>query len=256
MWRGPVVEKRRSLVNAVKGKVFSIHAKLIAMAAQKGGDPDSNPTLHTAIYKAKKEWVPNETIDRAIKKGTWEDKDTAQISEIVYEGYATGGVALVINTLSDNKNRTVSNIRHIFSKYGWNMWEAWAVSWMFKRKWVIFIDPSKHNFNKIEELVYETKAEDILMEANYIKIITAIDDFSEVEKFFEEKGIEILESKLDYIPDNEVEITDFDKALKCKKMIEAFEEDEDVESVSSNEKISDELEKEVEAFIEKNTFKT
>jgi len=94
------------------------------------------------------------------------------------------------------------------------------------------------------------------MEANYIKIITAIDDFSEVEKFFEEKGIEILESKLDYIPDNEVEITDFDKALKCKKMIEAFEEDEDVESVSSNEKISDELEKEVEAFIEKNTFKT
>jgi len=256
MWRGPVVAKRRDAVNAVKGKVFSIHAKLIAIAAQSWGDPDGNPTLATAIYKAKKEWVPNDNIDRAIKKGSWEDKDAAQIVGIMYEWYAPGWVALVVNVLTDNKNRTVASIRHIFTKYGWNMWESWAVAWMFKRKGIIFIDPAKHDFESIEALVYETDAEDICIEAGYIKITTALDDFSAVEKFFINNDIELVESKLDYIPDNETEITEFDKALKFTKMIEIFNEDEDVEWVATNEVISDELQKEVDAFIEKNTFRT
>lgn len=256
MWRGPVVEKRRNAVNAVKWKVFSIHAKLIAVAAQWGWDPDSNPSLFAAVYKAKKEWVPNENIERAIKKWTGEDKSAAQIIEIVYEGYAPGWVAVMVTVLTDNKNRTVANIRHIFSKYGWNMWETWAVSWMFHRKWVIFIDPAKYPYDKIEELVFETNAEDIISEDSYIKIITSIEDYNDVEKFLEEKGIELMESKIDFVPDNEIEITEFDKALKIKKMIEAFEEDEDVSQISTNEIISEELDKEVEEFIEKNTFRS
>lgn len=256
MWRGPVVEKRRNAVNAVKGKIFSIHAKLIAIAAQWGWDPDQNPSLHAAIHKAKKEWVPNENIERAIKKGTGEDKTAAQIVEIIYEWYAPGWVAIIINALSDNKNRTVANMRHIFTKYGGNMWESGAVSWMFKRKWVLFIDPSIHPMESIEELIFETDAEDIMFEAGYIKIITSLDDFHNVETFFTNKWIQIFESKIDYLPDNEVEITDFDKALKFTKMIEAFEQDEDVNMVSSNEIISKDLEQEIEAFIEKNTFRT
>lgn len=255
MWRWPVVAKRRDAVNAVKWKVFSIHAKLISIAATKGWDPDSNPTLFAAIYKAKKDWVPNENIDRAIKKWTWEDKSAAQIVEIIYEWYAPGGVAVMVSVLTDNKNRTVSNIRHIFSKYGWNMGENGAVSWMFHRKWVIFIDPKKYSYDSIETLIFETNAEDIILEEDYIKIITSIEDFDSVEKFLEDKKIELIEAKLDFVPENEVEVTEFDKALKIIKMIEAFSEDEDVATVSTNEIISEELNKEVEEFIEKNTFR-
>ena len=256
MWRWPVVAKRRDAVNAVKWKVFSIHAKLIAVAAQKWWDPDNNPTLATAIYKAKKDGVPNENIDRSIKKWTGEDKSAAQIVEIVYEWYASGWTAVMVTVLTDNKNRTVANIRHIFTKYSWNMGETWAVSWMFHRKWVIFIDPTKHSFDEIEELVYETNAEDIISEETYIKIITSVEDHHEVETFLEWKWIELMESKLDFVADNDVDITDFDKALKFKKMVEAFNEDEDVASVSTNEVISDELDKEVDEFIEKNTFRS
>lgn len=256
MWRGPVVQARKDAMNQVKWKVFALHAKLIAIAAAKWWNPDENPSLAAAIHKARKEWVPNDNIDRAIKKWTWEDKSAASIQEVVYEGYAPGWVALMVSTLTDNKNRTVSSIRHIFSKYGWNLWENGVVSWMFKRKWVLFVDPSKFDYEKIEELVFETNAEDIEKWENYIKIITSVDDFHDVEKSLEEKWIEFMETKLDFIPDNDTEITDFDNALKFKKMLEAFDEDEDVSLVSSNEIISEDLEKQVEEFISKNKFRT
>ncbi|MDP5039087.1 MAG: YebC/PmpR family DNA-binding transcriptional regulator, partial [Candidatus Gracilibacteria bacterium] len=124
MGRGPVVQGKKAASNAVKQKVFSLHSKLIALAAQKGGDPDLNPALYDAIEKARKDNVPNDNIERSIKKGTGEDKDSSQISEIVYEGYGVGGVAVIVKVLTDNKNRTASNIRHIFSKYGGNMGES------------------------------------------------------------------------------------------------------------------------------------
>jgi len=256
MWRGPVVAKRRDAVNAVKWKIFAIHAKLIAIAAQKWADPDMNAALHAAIVKAKKEWVPNDNIDRAIKKWSWADKSAAQIEQITYEGYAPGWVAVMVTVLTDNKNRTVANIRHIFSKYSGNMWESWAVSWMFHRKWVIFIDPSKHSYDSIEETIFETSAEDVIVEKDYIKIITSVEDFLEVEKYLEDKGVEFIEAKIDFVPDNEVEVTEFDKALKIKKMLEAFNDDEDVSEVATNEIIPEELDKEVDEFIEKNTFRS
>jgi transcriptional/translational regulatory protein YebC/TACO1 len=127
---------------------------------------------------------------------------------------------------------------------------------MFHRKGVIFIDPTKHSYDSLEEMIFETNAEDIVSEETYIKIITSVEDHSEVEKYLEEKGIELMESKIDFVADNEVEITEFDKALKVKKMIEAFNEDEDVSQISTNEIISEELDKEVEDFIEKNTFRS
>lgn len=256
MGRGPVVQARKEAVNSVKGKVFALHAKLIAIAAQKWGNPDDNASLFTAIAKAKKEWVPNDNIERAIKKGTWEDKSGEQILEIVYEWYGPGGVAMMVSTITDNKNRTVSSIRHIFGKYGGNLWESGVVSWMFHKKGVLFIDSENHSYDSIEELALETAVEDIMMEAWFIKIITSLDDFHEVEKFFEGKKISIYEAKVDYIPENETEITEFEKALKFTKMLEAFDADEDINFVSSNEIISEELQKEVDAFIEKNTFRT
>lgn len=256
MWRGPVVQARKDAVNAVKWKIFSLHSKLIAIAAQKWGNPEDNPSLAAAISTAKKAGVPNDNIDRAIKKWTGEDKDAAQILEITYEWYAPGWVALMISCITDNKNRTVSNIRHIFSKYWGSMGESGSVSWMFHKKWVIFINPSIHDYNSIEELVFETPAEDIMMESGYIKIVTSPENFLEVQNFFEGKEIELFESKIDFIPDTETELDDFDKALKFTKMIEAFDEDEDVNTVASNEMIPEELENKVHEFIEKNTFRT
>lgn len=176
--------------------------------------------------------------------------------EVVYEGYAPGGVALLVNTLTDNKNRTVANIRHIFSKYGGNMGENGSVSWMFERKGVIFIDPAQHSYESVEAKIFETDAEDILEEAGYIKIISSLEDFHTVEKSLENMGFELYESKIDALPNNEIEVDDFEKVLKFTKMLEAFDEDEDVHQVSSNEIIAPKLQSEVDEYIEKNTFRT
>lgn len=257
MWRWPVVEGKKTFSNALKQKSFSLHAKLIALAASKWADPSLNPSLHDAIEKAKKDNVPNDNIERAIKKWSWADKWNEQVSQIVYEWYAPGGVAVIIQVLTDNKNRTASNIRHIFSKFGWNMWESWSVSWIFPRKWVIYFDKSKiENIDKLEELVIETDVEDMQINDKEIKIIVSIDKLNEVSSFFKSNWFVFEKSELEYIPTNEVEVTEFDIALKIIKMIEALDEDEDVEDYGLNAIITDELKQEVNDFIEKNTFKT
>lgn len=256
MWRGPVVQWKKAASNAVKQKVFSLHSKLIALAAQKWGDPDSNPALHDAIEKARKDNVPNDNIERSIKKWTWEDKDWAQISEIIYEWYWVGWVAVIVKVLTDNKNRTASNIRHIFSKYGWNMGESGSVSFVFDRKWLLLIDLEKFSKDEIENLVFETDVEDFSFEDNIARIVTSVEDFITVKKFFEEKNYEFVEANIAYVPNTTAEVDEFDKALKLTKMFDAFHEDEDVESVYLNMTIDDKLQQEVYDFIEKNTFRT
>lgn len=250
------IKHRKAAQDAKKGKTYSLHSKLISLAAQSGWDPEKNPSLFAAIAKAKSDWVPNDNIDRAIKKWTWEDKSWVQIQEIVYEWYWPGWVSIIVSSLTDNKNRTASSIRHIFSKFWWNMWESGSVSWMFKRKWVIIIDLESYDYDMLEELVFETSAEDMTKDENILKIVSSLDDLEEISNFLKSKDIILEASEADYIADNEVEVTEFEKALKLKKMLEAFDEDEDVQSVSSNEIISDDLDREVEDFIEKNTFRT
>ena len=249
------IKHRKARSDAQRGKTFTIHAKLIAMAAQKWWDPDLNPTLAEAIVKAKAENVPNENIERAIRKWTWEDKWSDQIVEISYEWYAPGWVAIIVKTLTDNKNRTASNIRHIFSKMWGNLWETGAVSWMFDRKWVIIISLEKYKAEYLEELIFETSAEDFAEEDWVFRIYTSVPDFIETKNFFLDKNIELEFADLDYIPNNSSEVTEFDKALQFTKMIEGFEEDEDVEQVINNAIITDELQNEVYDFIEKNTFR-
>jgi YebC/PmpR family DNA-binding regulatory protein len=122
------IKVRKGVQDKIRGKTFTIHAKLIALAAQRGGDPDKNPALTEAIFNAKKANVPADNIDRAIKKGTGEDKSAETILELYYEGYAPGGVGMIVRTLTDNKNRTASNMRHHFSKHGGNLAETGAVS--------------------------------------------------------------------------------------------------------------------------------
>lgn len=255
MWRGPVVEKRKGIVNAAKWKIFAVHAKLIALAAQSGWDPNMNPRLAEAIEKAKAANVPNDNIDRAIKKWTWEDKSWVQLMEVNYEWYGPGWVAIIVSTITDNKNRTASDIRHIFSKFGGNMWEPGSVSFIFSKMWVIYIDLSKYNKEEIEELVLETDATDMLEEGNYLKIITEMSDLKATKDFLESKKIELESAKIDYIYSTAADVTDFDQALKLTKMLDSFEESDDVEAVHSNSIINEELQTKVYDFIEKNTFK-
>ncbi len=258
MWRWPVIERKRALTNALKWKVFTIHAKLIALAAQKWWDPDKNPSLFEAIEKAKKANVPADNITRAIKKWTWEDKDAAQINEIYYEWYAVWWVAIVAKSLTDNKNRTSSNVRHIFSKYWWNLWETWSVSnFAFKFVGAIYIPLNWKTLDDFEEIIIESWADDYLLEdEETLKVITQKSDLANVSKFLKENNIEITESWLEYIPSNLVDITDFDKALKIIKLVEDLEEDEDIEKVWQNYSISDELQNQVIDAIEKARFRT
>ena len=256
MWRWPVVRARKDAVNNLKGKVFSLHAKLITLAAQKWSNPDDNSSLANAIYEAKKAWVPNDNILRSIKKWSGEDQNDHQIQEVIYEGYANWWIAVLVHCLTDNKNRTVANIRHIFSKYGGSLWESGSVSWIFKKKWIIYIDANTYNYDDIEILALETDVQDISLECWYIKIITHVEDFNDVVKYIKSKSIDIYESKIDYLATHEVEVNDHDQVLKFTKMLHAFDEDEDVNYISSNEIITPELQEKVDTYIEKHNFHT
>lgn len=256
MWRWPVVAKKKDVSNALRQKVFSLHAKLIALAAMKWSDPSLNPSLYDAIEKARKDNLPNDNIERAIRKGSGEDVNAEQISQIVYEWYAPGGVAVIVSVLTDNRNRTAANIRHIFSKFWGSMGESGSVSWIFHRKWILDFDTSSVDGAKLEELAFETDVDDIQTEEGRVRMFTQLENFSKVKKFFEEKWFSPDHSATEFIPSNFVDVTEFEKALKITKMIEALDEDEDVEDYSLNFNIEDALQNEVDAFIEKNTFRT
>ncbi|EKE30057.1 MAG: hypothetical protein ACD_2C00050G0002 [uncultured bacterium (gcode 4)] len=258
MWRGPVIERQKSIANALKWKVFSIHAKLISLAAQKWWDPSENPSLYDAIEKAKKDNVPADNIARAIKKWTGEDKDSVQINEIYYEWYAPGWVWVIAKSLTDNKNRTSSNIRHIFSKYWWSLWETWSVSnFAFKFVWIIYLNLNWKKLEDIEETLMESWADDYTQEdENEVRVISQKQDLASVVKYLKEASMDISEYSLGYVPNTLSEVTDFDKALKIIKLVEDLEGDEDIEKVWHNYNISDELQNQVLDALEKARFRT
>jgi YebC/PmpR family DNA-binding regulatory protein len=250
------IKHRKAAQDVKKGKTYAIHAKLIAMAAGFWSDPLKNSSLDLAIIKAKQDGVPAENIERAIKRWSGKDKGDLEILNIIYEGYAPGGVAVIISVLTDNKNRTASNIRHIFSKFWGNMGEPWSVSWIFQKKGILIFDKENTDIRKLEELVFETDVDDMKEEEEIIKLIISPDKFWEVRNFFLGKRLNISDSGTEFIPNTEIEVTDFDKVLKITKMIEALEEDEDVEDYAMNYNIDEKLQQEVDEFIEKNTFHT
>lgn len=169
-----------------RGKVFAIHAKLISLAAKSGGDPAMNPVLYDALEKARKANVPADNIERAIKKGTGADKEGTEITEIIYEGYSPGGVAVVVKTLTDNKNRTAKNMRHTFSQYGGNLGETGSVSsFAFKYQGYIEVSVGMHSIEQWEEWIIESGASDyeFLEDATQVRISTERTDLMGVVKF-------------------------------------------------------------------------
>ncbi|OGJ55389.1 hypothetical protein A2336_03670, partial [Candidatus Peregrinibacteria bacterium RIFOXYB2_FULL_41_88] len=163
-----------------RGKIFTRHAKLIEIAARSGGDPSMNPSLRLAIDNARADNLPNMNIDRAIKKGTGEDKGAAQLVETIYEGYAPGGVALYIETISDNKNRTVSSVRSILTKHNGSMGSAGCVGWMFEKKGMIILKPTSLPQDDVEMKIIDSGASDFKKEDDTYCVFTSFTDLNSV----------------------------------------------------------------------------
>jgi len=235
------IKRKKGAADAKRGRIFTRLIKEITVAARMGGgDPEGNPRLRSAVSTAKSENMPKDNIDRAIKKGTGE-LEGAVYEEISYEGYGPGGVAVLVDCMTDNKNRTVADIRHAFSKSGGNLGETGCVSWMFDKKGSILIEKSAIDEEELMEKGLEAGAEDVLEEDNEYQVITGPDDFESVREALEADGLEFIEAAVSLIPQNTVEITDEKTAKQVLRLLESLEDHDDVQSVSANVDIPDEL---------------
>lgn len=230
-WHNIRVKKTAS--DAKRGKIYTRHARLIEIAARAGGDPSSNTALRTAIDNAKMENVPNENIDRAIKKGTGELKGE-QMAEVVYEAYGPGGSAFIIECLTDNKNRTLSNVKLILTKNGGRFAESGSVAWMFERKGVVVASgiPSE----KIEEIEWELidlGADDFSSQNDHFEVITTMSKWAAVRDVLKQKGYTIESAGLQYLPKDALTIDDA-MMERVEQLIDALEEDDDVNEVHTN----------------------
>ena len=234
------IKRKKSKVDAQRAKLFTKAIKEIQIAARMGGgDPSGNPRLRTAILNARAVNMPTDNIERAIKKGTG-DLEGVNYEEIPFEGYGPGGTAIFVKTLTDNRNRTVGEVRHLFSKYGGNMGEQGCVSWMFDRKGILALDPSKVDEEKVMELALELGAEDISSEDQVIEIYTEWTEVEEVKEGLEKAGIEVESAEVSMVPQNTVAL-DAKQAETFMKLIDALEDNDDVQNVYSNADIPDEV---------------
>ncbi len=200
-----------------------------------------NPTLRLVIDNAKKDNVPSANIDKAIKRGTGEDKDAAQIEEVTYEGYGPGGVAVIVECLTENTNRTYTNMRTIFNKGGGNLGKTGVVTWMFDRKGVITMDIKKHDHDEVELAAIDAGAEDIEREDDLMEIYCNPTNLSTVADKLKTAGYEAENAEVQLIPNQTVKVEDESTAKKVLNFMEALDDDQDVSDVSSNFDISDEL---------------
>lgn len=235
------IKRKKGANDAKRGKIFTKLIKEITVAAKTGGgDPDGNPRLRTAITAAKSENMPKDNIDRAIKKGTG-DLDGAIYEEILYEGYGPGGVAVLVETMTDNKNRTVADIRHYFAKSNGNLGESGCVGWMFDKRGVIVIDTADVDEEELMDLAIEAGAEDVLEDETTFQVLTAPEDFSEVVDSLEKNGIKAVEATISMVPKNTVDVTEEKPARSLLKLLENLEDHDDVQKVHANFDIPDEI---------------
>ena len=235
------IKHKKGAADAKRGKIFTKIIKEITLAARLGGgDPDGNPRLRTAILAAKDENMPKDNIERAIKKGGGTGADAVNYEEITYEGYGPGGVAVLVEVMTDNKNRTVAEIRHIFSKHGGNLGENGCVSWMFDKKGSILIDKKAIDEEELMELALEAGADDVREEEHEYEIITSPAVFEEVHRAVEAKGLKPLAAQIGMVPQNTIALGE-DKAPQMLKMMEKLEDNDDVQNVYANFDISDEM---------------
>jgi len=235
------IKRKKGAIDSKRGKIFTRLIKEITVAARMGGgDPEGNPRLRSAIASAKTENMPKDNIDRAIKKGTGE-LEGAVYDEITYEGYGPGGVAVLVDCMTDNKNRTVADIRHAFSKSGGNLGESGCVAWMFDKKGTILVDKETIDEEELMDKALEAGAQDVVEEDNIYQVETTPDDFEGVREALEADGIKFIEASVTMVPQNVVEITEESSARQILRLLESLEEHDDVQNVFSNFDISDEI---------------
>ncbi len=236
------IKRKKGATDAKRGKIFTRLIKEITVLARMGGgDPDGNPRLRSAIATAKAENMPKDNIERAIKKGIG-DLDGAMYEEIVYEGYGPGGVAVLTNCLTDNKNRTVADVRYCFNKNGGNLAESGCVAFLFDQRGMIQVDKSKATEEQLMDIALEAGAEDIIDDDDdFFQILTAPEDFNDVREALEKNNIELLEASVTMLPQTTVEITDEKVASRVIRLMDALEDNEDVQNVYANFDIADEI---------------
>jgi len=235
------IKRKKGAKDAARGKVFSKLIKEITIAARHGGgDPAGNPRLRTAIEAAKAENMPGTNIDRAVKRGTGE-LEGVTYEEITYEGYGPGGIAVLVEAATDNRVRTVGEIRHVFSKGGGNMAEAGAVSWMFHSRGLIVVERSAMDEEKLMDLALEAGADDVNTDGSEsYEIITSLAGFDKVRKALESAGVPTVSAELAKVPQNTVAVSEKD-APAVLRLIDALEEHDDVQKVYANFQIADDV---------------
>lgn len=233
------IKRKKGALDAKRSKVFSKIIKDITVAVKEGGsDPDSNARLRLAVQNAKGANMPKDTLQRAISKAS--DKSTAALQEITFEGYAPHGIAVFVECLTDNNNRTVANIRSIFNKLGGNLGTNGSLSFLFERKGVFQIKIGDRDPEELEMQLIDAGADDIEQDEEYFTVYTKMEDFSNMNKALEQAGIEAESAELQRIPNSTTEIP-VEDGLKVLRLVDTIEEDDDVQAVYHNLEITDEL---------------
>ena len=237
------IQAKKGKADAQRGAVFTKIGREIAIAVREGGaNPESNGKLRDIIAKAKANNMPNDNIQRSIKKASGELSNVVY-EEITYEGYAPGGVAVIVDTISDNRNRTASDVRHCFAKYGGNLGTTGSVGFMFDERGVLVVEREPgSDEDEMMMIALDAGAEDVKVEEDVYEILTAPNDFSTVRENLEKQGLTFLSAEVQKIPQNTVEVTDPDTILKIQKMLDLLEENDDVQNVFHNADLPDEEE--------------
>jgi YebC/PmpR family DNA-binding regulatory protein len=240
-WAG--IKHKKAIVDARRGKLFTKLARAITVAAKEGGgDPSTNAALGLAVQKAKDASMPKDNIERAIAKGTGAGADAENYENVVYEGYGPGGVAMLIEAMTDNRNRTGSEVRHLLSKHGGNLGEPGSVAYLFDKRGIVVVDAEKYTEDDLMPAI-EAGAEDIAQDEDVFEILTAPADLTAVRAALDEAGIEVESGEIRWQPKTTVAL-DEDGAAKLLRLIEALEDNDDVDQVNANFDVSaDVLEK-------------
>jgi len=244
------IKRKKGKADAQRGKIFTKIIRVITVAARSGGgDPEANVKLKVAIQLAKENNMPNENIEKAIKRGTGE-ADGVSYEEIIYEGYGPGGVAVLIEALTDNKNRTTPEVRKIFSKNAGNLGENGCVAWMFDKRGYFIFEIAKVNEDTIVDLALEAEAEDVKSDNENIEVMTPPENYKKFSNLIKEQNIDCLLSEVTLIPKTTVDL-EGKKAMQMLNLMEQLEDQDDVQKVYANFNIADEIMEEISASKDK-----
>ena len=235
------IRHKKGATDAKRGKIFSrLNKELMVAARMGGGDPSANPRLRQAIAAAKSENMPKDNIERAIKKGTGE-LEGVNYEEYMYEGYAPGGVALLIEVMTDNKNRAAADIRYVFNKRGGSLGEAGCVAWMFEKKGLIIFDQNQVAEDEVLEVALEAGADDVITTEDQYEVHTELSAFESVKQAFDDQELRYTMAEITMMPQNTVNIDDESAAAQVLKLMEAIEDADDVQKVYANFDIPDKI---------------